>query len=92
MDNEFEKMFIEFVTNKIEEKNISHSDFARQVYPGRTLGTAERIWRQLRNPAKDKPPRRLSLSEAYKMSQVLGSEFPALIWQTDQYKKQKQVG
>ncbi len=92
MDVKFERCFIEFVMHKTKEMGLSHSDFARQVFPGQPMGTAERVWRQLRSPAKGKPPRRLSLSEAYRMGFALGTEFPALIWQVDQYMKQKQAG
>ncbi|WP_027721217.1 hypothetical protein [Maridesulfovibrio zosterae] len=92
MDVIFEEYFIKFVTKKAKEMKLTHSDFARKVFPGQSTGTAERVWRQLRSPAPGKPPRRLSLSEAYRMSSALSSEFPALIWQVDQYMKQKQAG
>ncbi len=92
MDAHLERYFIEFATRKIKERGLSHSDFARRVFPGQSLGTAERVWRQLRSPQPDKPPRRLSLNEAEKMSEALDAEFPAFIWEVYQYKKQKQAG
>lgn len=92
MDVEFERFFIEFIMLKIQELGFSHSEFARRVFPGQSMGTPERIWRQLRSPAPDKPPRRISLAEAYRMATALETELPALIWQADQYMKQKQAG
>ena len=89
MDVKFERSFIEFVTLKTKEMELSHSEFARKVFPGQPMGTAERIWRQLRSPAPDKPPRRVSLAEAYRMAEALNAELPALIWQVDQFMKQK---
>lgn len=84
MEIEFERVFVRFIVKYLTEKEISHSDFARQLFPGLADEIAVRQWRRIRDPRGGGKPRKLTLTEAEKISQILNIEFPSLIWQVDQ--------
>ncbi|MBI9109883.1 hypothetical protein [Maridesulfovibrio ferrireducens] len=87
MKIEFERVFVRFIVNYLTEKRISHSDFARQLFPDLSEEIAVRQWRRIRDPRGGGKPRKLTLSESERISSILNIEFPSLIWQVDQYNK-----
>ncbi len=90
MDMEFERYFVKFIIEIISEKGISHSSFARQLF-ALSDEIAVRQWRRIRNPRGESKPRKLTLSEAYRISKIVKIDFPSLIWQVDQYIKQNKA-
>ncbi|WP_319761912.1 hypothetical protein [Maridesulfovibrio sp.] len=85
----FEKAFLELILDKIKEKEFSHSDFARTIFPGRPTGSAERTWRNLRSSQNDPRPREITLSEMLRMADKLETDLPTLMFQADQILKMK---
>ena len=77
----FEYFFIEEIARRLDEAGLSHSEFGRQVF-GEHSGS--RLWRAARGENRK---RGLSLSEAFKMAEILGTDYPSLIW--DIYQKAK---
>lgn len=71
----FERAFIALVSEMVEQKGLSHSDFGRLVF-GETSGV--RLWRWCRSNGGR--TRRLMLGEAYAMADALGMDFPTLVW------------
>ncbi len=71
----FERAFVALVAEKVEAAGMSHSEFGR-----RALGeeSGSRLWRSCRDAVK---PRRVLLAEAHRMAEVLGTDYPTMVWE-----------
>lgn len=70
---EFERCFVEMVTDEIGEGNWSTA--ATIIFGKTDKSTAASIFRQLRNQSKKGKPRKLSLSEAVTMAKYINKDF-----------------
>lgn len=73
-----QKAFVEDVSKRLAETDISHNQFGKDIFGEASGG---RIWRGLREGART---RKLSLEEACRMAERLGLEFPNLLWSVAQ--------
>lgn len=81
----FEIAFVDYVASRVESSEMSHSEFGRRVL-GEKSGS--RLWRCCRHGT---PQRRfISVSEAHVMAEILGEEFPSLIWKISQWLDERQ--
>jgi hypothetical protein len=71
----FERVFITLIAERVEASPLSHSEFGRRVF-GAASGI--RLWRSCRDFEKRR--RKLTLDEAYRMADVLGTDFPTMLW------------
>lgn len=78
---EFEIFFVELTCDIIEERGLTHSEFGRKVF-GENDGP--RIWRSVRSTRGKKSRRKLSLQEAYMISDTLNKNLFVTAWQTTQ--------
>lgn len=92
MDNRFERAFVEYMAQLVKKSEMTHSEFARQAWPGLPTGQAERTWRRVRSSNQVAEPRRITLSEAHSMGLAIGLDFPSLVWQVDQFLLNKEAG
>ncbi len=75
----FERAFVALVAEKVAAAGMSQSEFARRVIGKES---SARLWRATRmGLTKDAEPRAVSLSEAYRMAETLGEDFPTFIWE-----------
>lgn len=75
---EFERAYVAIVAERVEAKNMSHSEFGKHIF-GETSGV--RLWRLCK--AKERT-RSVTLAESMRMAEVLGEDFAAFIWQVRQ--------
>ncbi len=73
----FERAFTLLLTEEVEKKRLTHAEFGRMVF-GEEIGA--RAWRKVRH---DNKPRKMSIAEAYKAAEVLGKDYPALVWEIE---------
>jgi len=71
----FEQVFIKLVAERVEDAGLSHSAFGKRVF-GEASGV--RLWRACRDMEKRR--RKLTLDEAYRMAEALGTDFPTMVW------------
>jgi hypothetical protein len=71
----FERVFITLVAERVKAAKMSHSEFGRKIF-GESAGV--RLWRACRD--FEGRGRRLTLDEAYRMADVLGTDFPTMVW------------
>jgi len=71
----YEQAFIKLIAERVEDIGMSHSEFGKLVF-GKAGGV--RIWRSCRDI--EGRGRSLTLAEAYRIAEVLGSDFPCLVW------------
>ena len=81
---EFETFFVELTCEIIEERGLTHSEFGRNVF-GENDGP--RIWRSVRNATGNKSRRKLSLQEAYMISDTLNKNLFLTAWQNTQQQR-----
>lgn len=84
-DDYFERVFVELVAERVEDSGLSHSEFGRRVFGGGASGV--RLWRSVRD--HDGRGRKLTLGEAYRMAEALGTDFPSLVWNLCQAAKNR---
>jgi len=82
---EFEKTFVDVVTERVVAMGLSHNEFGKRVF-GEDGG---RLWRSVRDPQNRGKRRKVSLSEAYTIAQELGTDLPSLMWEVNQYTKKQ---
>ncbi|EPR43155.1 hypothetical protein dsx2_2515 [Desulfovibrio sp. X2] len=75
-DDQFERVFVALVAERVEDMGMSHAEFGRRVFGGGDSGV--RLWRSVRDV--DGRGRRLTIGEAYRMAEALGTDFPSLVW------------
>lgn len=71
----FERAYVALVAERVEAAGMSHSEFGRRVF-GDESGS--RLWRSCRDTGRT---RRLLLAEAHKMAEVLGTDYPTMVWE-----------
>ncbi|MEI3478196.1 MAG: hypothetical protein V8Q84_02800 [Bilophila sp.] len=74
--DDFERMFVEEVILELQKRNINHLTFGNSFF-GEDGG---RTWRRIRDPLSQGKPRRLTMGEAYGISNFLGIPYPDLVW------------
>ncbi|MDR3044031.1 MAG: hypothetical protein LBU75_07175 [Desulfovibrio sp.] len=77
----FERALVALVAERVENSDLSHSEFGRRIF-GEESGS--RLWRSCRDATR---PRRILLAEAHRMAELLGMDFPTMIWQFTQEAK-----
>jgi hypothetical protein len=75
----FMRFFVELITEAVRRKRLKMVDFALLVWPDFTPRSARQRWQYMRKgiPGKGRPLE-VTLSEAYKMAQVLGQDLNGL--------------
>lgn len=81
----YEQAFIKLVAERVEDLGMSHAEFGRRVF-GKASGA--RLWRSCRGE-EQRPSRKLTLGEAYRMAEVLETDFPSLVWNLSQAAKNR---
>lgn len=86
---EFERCFVELVTEMAEQQGMNHSQFAKKAF-GDTSSAISR-WRKIRNMSASKP-QSVTIVDALQMAAALGMDLPSLTFRVDQqYKMQKEM-
>lgn len=76
----FERFFVEAVSQRLEKLGMSHREFGMRL-----LGeNGARLWLRVRNPNNSDKPRKLTLEEACRIAEILGEDFPSLVWKISQ--------
>ncbi len=81
----FERAFVTLIAERVEDLGMPHSEFGRRVF-GETAGA--RLWRSCRG-SEQRPARKVTLGEAYRMAEALGTDFPSLVWNLSQAAKNR---
>lgn len=74
----FERAFVALLAERVESSGMSHSEFGRRVF-GEDSGS--RTWRSTRDPER---ARKITLAEVHLAANVLGLDFPTMVWQFTQ--------
>ncbi|SKA72679.1 hypothetical protein [Desulfobaculum bizertense] len=80
---DFERKFIEVITEMVILSGMNHTDFAKKTF-GETDGSVVK-WRRMRNAfSATGRPQRLTVGEAWRMAEVLGKTYPELCFTVEQ--------
>ncbi|ABM29791.1 hypothetical protein Dvul_2780 [Nitratidesulfovibrio vulgaris DP4] len=74
----FERALVALIAEQVEQRGMSHSEFGRAIF-GQEHGP--RLWRTARDP---KRARKITIAEAYRMAETLGTDLPTLLWRITQ--------
>lgn len=80
---EFERQIIGYAIKELEQQKMSHSAFARLLWPEDAKESDYAVlsrWRRMRNGYTDGIPQRITVETAYNIAQALGYDFPTFIW------------
>lgn len=72
---DFENIFIDFLSDKIDKEDLNHSEIARLAFNDRTCPV--RAWQQMRKEPKEKR-QRINLGEAFRICKSMGLSLSTL--------------
>lgn len=81
----FERRFVEYALDLAREKNMSQVDFAKAVWPLKSEASATTTIIALKRQNSRGKPQNLRVSDAIKMAEVVGKEFPSMsfeVWES----------